>query len=67
MNEPFDDTQGKQLDRIEAKLAEVYTSVEKTRKYILWTAIVTAAVILIPLLILPAVIPSFLASQGIGL
>ncbi len=63
-----------QLDRIELKLAELtgkvdatYESAEKMRKIFLWTAIITVAAIVIPLLILPAVIPSFLASQGASL
>lgn len=63
-----------QLDRIELKLAELegkldatYASAEKMRKYFLWTLIITLGAIVIPLLILPAVIPSFLASQGVGL
>ena len=58
-----------QLDRIEIKLAELegkldatFASAEKTRKYILWTGIITAAVIVIPLLILPLLIPAFLNS-----
>ncbi len=56
-----------QLDRIEKRIDEIYASAEKTRKYFLWTAIITVAVIIIPLLVLPMVIPSFLASQGVGL
>lgn len=62
-----------QLDRIELKLAELtgkveesYASVEKMRRYMLWTGIITVAVIVIPLLILPLFLPAFLASQGIG-
>ncbi|MDE2071771.1 MAG: hypothetical protein KGI70_03535 [Patescibacteria group bacterium] len=62
-----------QLDRIEIKLAELqakseetFKSVDKMRRYMLWTAIITVAVIVIPLLILPAVLPGFLASQGVG-
>jgi len=62
-----------QLDRIEIKLAELELKVdaavkssEKIRKYMLWTGIITVAVIVIPLLILPLFIPSFLASQGVG-
>ena len=62
-----------QLDRIEMKLAEVeglaqktFESQEKMRKYALWTMIITVAVIVIPLLILPALLPTFLASQGVG-
>jgi hypothetical protein len=61
-----------QLDRMEIKLAELETKVdatfkssEKMRKYFLWTMWVTIALIIIPLLILPAVLPSFLASQGV--
>jgi hypothetical protein len=62
-----------QLDRIEVKLAELsgkvdaaYQSSEKMRKYLLWGFWITVAAILIPLLVLPLFIPSFLASQGVG-
>ncbi len=62
-----------QLDRIEVKLAELqtkldatYASGEKMRKYFMWSAIITVAVIVIPLLILPLFLPSFLVSQGVG-
>ena len=62
-----------QLDRIEMKLAEVegiaqksFESAEKMRKYFFWTMVITIGAIVIPLLILPAVLPSFLASQGVG-
>lgn len=71
--EPIDSGQGNQLDRVELKLAELegkvdaaFASVEKMRKYMMWTGIITIAVIVIPLLILPLFIPSFLASQGVG-
>lgn len=63
-----------QLDRIEAKLADLqgkvdatYASAEKMRKYFLWALWITLGAIVIPLLILPAVLPAFLASQGVGL
>lgn len=63
-----------QLDRIEIKLAElegkldlVYASSEKMRKYFLWALWITLGAIVIPLLILPLVVPAFLASQGVGL
>lgn len=59
-----------QLDRLEAKIVSLeskvdasYQSVEKLRKYFKWTLIITVGAILIPLLILPAVLPAFLASQ----
>ncbi len=58
-----------QLDKIEIKLAElegkldnIYTSAEKTRKYFLWTLIITVAVIVLPLLAFPLVMPLFLSS-----
>ena len=73
MSEPAGENNYSQLDRIEVKLAELqakidatFVSAEKTRKYMMWTAIITVAVIVIPLLILPAVLPGFLASQGVG-
>ena len=73
MNEPIDTAQGKQLDRIELKLAELsgrvdalYVSSEKVRKYAKWTAIITIAFIVIPLLIIPLVLPSFFAAEGVG-
>lgn len=49
------------LDALEKKVDAIYISVEKTRKYILWTAIVTIAVIVLPLLGLVFVIPQFLS------
>ena len=63
-----------QLDRIEKKLAELeakvqatYLSSERMRKLFLWTGILTVAAIFIPLLIIPFLIPAFLASQGAAL
>lgn len=56
----------KKLVMLEAKLDSTYQSVEKVRKYMLWTAIITVGVIVLPLLILPLFLPAFLASQGIG-
>lgn len=62
-----------QLDKLTITLAEVqgrvediYTSVEKTRKYFLVTMIVTIGAIALPLLILPLILPAFLASSGVG-
>ena len=69
MQEPFDTTQGGQLDRMEVKLAElagkldsVHASAEKMRNYFLWTLWVTIGLIVVPLLILPLVLPAFLQS-----
>lgn len=47
---------------LEKKIDEIYVSVEKTRKYFLWTMIITLAVIILPLIVLAFVIPSFISS-----
>ena len=56
--------QGKQLE-------EVFISVEKTRKYFLWTLIISAAFIILPIAGLIFVIPQFLntlnMASGLGL
>lgn len=55
------------LHELEGKLDMLYASAEKTRKYFLWTGIVTVALIVFPLLLLPLFVPAFLASQDVGL
>jgi uncharacterized membrane protein YukC len=49
------------LKRNEEKLEKVYISVEKTRKYLLWTFITTIVVLVLPLIGLMVAIPSFLS------
>lgn len=44
------------------KLDRIYVSVEKTRKYFLWTMIGTAAAFILPLIGLAFAIPFFLNS-----
>jgi len=63
-----------QLDRIELKIIELegkvdetFKSAEKVRKYMLWTAIVTVGMIIIPLLIIPFVLPAFFAAEGVSM
>ncbi len=41
----------------DAKLDAIYTSVEKTRKYFLWTLIISVAMVVLPLIGLIVVIP----------
>jgi type II secretory pathway component PulF len=53
------------LAEIEGKIDATFASAEKTRKYMMWTAIVTVAVIVIPLLILPFVLPAFFSSLAL--
>ena len=54
------------LGEIERKLDTLFSSVEKTRKYFLWTLIITAIVIILPLIALVFVIPQFLNTLDIS-
>ncbi|NQV00930.1 MAG: hypothetical protein HQ537_02330 [Parcubacteria group bacterium] len=47
----------KKLEEQDKKLEAIYRSVEKTRKYFLWTLIITLAFIVLPLIGLIYVIP----------
>lgn len=57
-----------QLELQQQALAKIYKSVEKTRKYILWSVIGTLVTLVIPLIavaiILPRVINTFQTSLG---
>jgi membrane protein YqaA with SNARE-associated domain len=44
----------------EKKLEAIYKSTEKTRRYFLWTLIITVLTIILPLIALAFVIPWFL-------
>lgn len=48
----------------EELLQKVFVSAEKTRKYFMWTLIISVAVVLLPLVGLVFVIPTFLATLG---
>jgi hypothetical protein len=52
----------KKLEDQDQKLEAIYKSVEKMRKYFLWTMIITIAVIVLPLIGLAFAIPSFMAN-----
>jgi len=51
----------KKIEMQDKKLEEIYRSVEKTRKYFLWTLIVTLALFILPLIGLLLIIPKFLS------
>jgi len=60
----------KKIAEQEEKINAIYNSVEKTRKYFLWMLIITAVMIIIPLIGLLFVIPQFLniyTGSGLGL
>jgi len=50
----------RKIEELEKKIEAVYQSAEKTRKYFLWTLIITAVVIILPLIAMLFVIPQFL-------
>ena len=49
-----------QFDKHQELLEKIYNSVEKTRRYFLWTFIVSLVVIIIPFIILMFMLPSFI-------
>ena len=51
----------KKIEMQDKKLEEIYHSVEKMRKYFLWTLIVTLVLFILPLIGLLLVIPKFLS------
>lgn len=51
----------KKIEAQDKKLEEIYRSVEATRKYFLWTFVITIAMIVLPLIGLAFAIPKFLS------
>lgn len=50
------------LDEIGAKADRAYRAAETVRKYLFWTGVITAALIIIPAIGLAFAIPQFLSS-----
>jgi hypothetical protein len=50
----------KKLEEQDGKLEAIYKSIERMRKYFLWTLIVTIATIVLPLIALIAILPWFI-------
>jgi hypothetical protein len=48
------------LEEQQKKLDAIYASVEKTRKYFLWTLIITIVLFVLPLIAMMFAIPSFI-------
>ena len=55
------------LDEISAKAEKAYQAAESTRTYLFWTGVVTAALIVLPLIGLAFAIPSFISSYTTAL
>ena len=49
---------------LEKKVDAIYVSVEKTRNYMLWTLLITLAVVVLPAIGLVFAIPSFLSTYN---
>lgn len=54
----------KKLVELETKIDTVYKSCEKTRKYFMWTLILSVVLFVLPLIALIFVIPQFLDTIG---
>jgi len=59
----------KKFEEQDAKLDAIYRSVEKTRKYFMATLIITVVMIVLPLIGLVFIIPTYLQtlSNGLGI
>ena len=55
------------LVQMEEKVDKIYVSVEKTRRYFMWTLIISIAVIVLPLIGLLITIPMYLNNLKTGL
>lgn len=58
----MDQETSQKIKILEEKIDAIYISVEKTRKYFLWTMIGTIIVFVLPILALAIVVPSFLSN-----
>ena len=50
------------IEKMEQRVEQIYISVEKTRKYFLWTGIITVAVIVLPIIAMMFILPSFITN-----
>ncbi len=58
---------GQELKDQREMIERIYVSVEKTRKYFLWTLIATLVAFVLPLIAMAFVIPQFLSSYTTAL
>lgn len=50
------------LAKMEQKIDAIYASVEKARKYLFWTLVITVAVVVLPAIGLVFAVPSFIST-----
>jgi hypothetical protein len=60
----MDEETKKQMAILESKIDAIYKTTEKTRKYFLWTLIITLALVVLPAIGLLFAIPSFISTYS---
>lgn len=60
----MDEELQKRLLLLETKIDAIYRTTEKTRKYFLWTLIITLALVVLPAIGLVFAIPSFIETYS---
>lgn len=63
----MDEELKRRLDAMEAKLEATYRSAEKSRKYLLWTGVVTIALFVLPLIASLFIVPWFISTYTASL
>jgi type IV secretory pathway component VirB8 len=58
----MDNETSQRLALLEEKIEKIYISVEKTRKYFLWTLIISVALFVLPVIGLAFAIPAFMTN-----
>ncbi len=58
------ETISKELQDQRQMIEKIYVSVEKTRKYFMWTTIISVAFFVLPLIAMLFVIPSFISTYS---
>lgn len=53
-----------EIRNMKARMEDIYTSVEKTRKMFFWTLVLSAAVFILPLIGIMFLIPQFISAIG---
>ncbi len=60
----MDEETKRQMATLEMKIDAIYATTEKTRKYFLWTLIITIALVVVPAIGLVFAIPSFVSTYS---
>ena len=60
----MDEDMKQRMAMLEGKIDAIYQTTEKTRKYFLWTLIVTLALVVLPAIGLLFAVPSFMATYS---